>query len=677
MSRPCLFYPKLAATGIKKNKRLYLPFLITCAAMTMMLYIMLYLARNETLAAKRMGLYTQLCLQLGIIVITIFSVIFLFYSYSVIIKNRGREFGLYNILGMNKRNIALVLIWESIYTAVFSLVAGLAAGMLLSKLAELSLFKLLGIEAEDGLMIDFMAAGIACIIFAAILLLLLLYSFIRIQRYSAIQLLQSKSAGEKPPRANIFTALLGLVLLVIAYYLAVTCEAGPTAILIFFIAVIMVIIATYMLFVSGSVALCRVLMKNKRYYYKSNHFISVSTMAYRMKRNGAGLASICILSTMVLVMLSSTISLFSGIQTSPLLYSRDITVEVRLRTVENYVSDKLRDMCGAAYDTAKQAEFNPHNILSYDSLGVGSYIRDGHIYIKNPSAEDNVSQSEIRELVLITLSDYNRLENKDVTLGENEVLIYSEQSVGDTLYIDGLGECGVKTLNNVPAGLCYGEMAYPVIIAVVPDFEAMYSVFLHNLEQYGDNCSYISRYYAFDIDRDGVDENELCEEISNNLVKIAPDDGLFFYVDTKSERYEMLVSTYGGMLFLGILLGTVFVFATVLILYYKQISEGYEDRSRFEVMRSIGMTEKEIKRSINSQVLTVFFAPIAAAGVHLCFAFPLIYKTIRMLGFADSSLLALSNVICFAVFAVFYILAYRITSGVYLKIIGGKKSAQS
>ena len=376
-----LFYPKLAMNGMKKNKRLYLPYILTLVAMVMMMYITAYLARSENIANTNRGVYAQWCLWLGIIVIGIFSLIFLFYSYFVLIKNRGKEFGLYNILGMNKRNIARILLCESLFTLIISLLCGLAAGILLSRLAELCMFRLLGIEPVGTLLIDPGAIAITAAVFTAITIILLLSAFVRIGRLSAINLLHSEKQGEKPPRANFVFALFGLILLAIAYYIAITTQAGIEIIGKFFLAVLLVIIGTYMLFVSGSVALCRLLMKNKRYYYKANHFVSVSGMTYRMKRNGAGLASVCILSTMVLVMLSSTISLFSGIQTSTFVRSRDISVTLTYNSFEDKTIRNISDLCGTALDTAKSNDRIPLNTLSYDYLEVGGYFSDNTVHL--------------------------------------------------------------------------------------------------------------------------------------------------------------------------------------------------------------------------------------------------------------------------------------------------------
>lgn len=666
-----LFYPRLAANGIKKNKRLYLPYILTCVAMVMMMYITTYLARSESIANTYRGVNAQWCLWLGIIVMTIFSTVFLFYSYSVLIKNRGKEFGMYNILGMNKRNIARILTLESTFTLLISLLGGLTAGILLSRLAELCMFRLLSIEPVGGLIVDPAAIAITAAVFAGIFLLLLLYSFVRIGRLSAIKLLHSEKEGEKPPRANFVFAIIGAVLLVLAYYIAVTTQSGLEVISMFFIAVLLVIIGTYMLFVSGSVALCRLLMKNRKYYYKANHFVSVSGMTYRMKRNGAGLASICILSTMVLVMLSSTISLFSGIQTSTLVRSRDISVILKYNNYNESINRTLSDYCNTALETAKAKNYNPVNAMSYDYLELGGYYSDSTIHLAPASEKGNNSSSDIRDFYFITLADYNKTTDMNETLSDGEILIASSDKTGSEISINDK-KYKAKSVP-MPQNISYGETIYSVFFVILPDSDALYDMFLLNSQVYGENASWLNRYYGFDVDGNAADEQALCEDISNTLaVKCRYSENILPSAEGRSENLDMLVATYGGLLFLGIFLGLVFIFATVLIIYYKQVSEGYEDRERFATMRSVGMTEKEIKKSINSQVLTVFFAPLIAAGIHLTFAFPIILKTVKMLGFADSTLLFVANVICFAVFALFYIFAYKITSGIYLKIIERK-----
>lgn len=512
-----LFYPKLAVNGMKKNKRLYLPYILTFVAMVMMMYITAYLARSENIANTNRGVYAQWCLWLGIIVIGIFSLIFLFYSYFVLIKNRGKEFGLYNILGMNKRNIARILLCESLFTLIISLLCGLAAGILLSRLAELCMFRLLSIDPVGNLSVDAGAIAITAAVFTAITIILLLSAFVRIGRLSAINLLQSEKQGEKPPRANFVFALVGLILLAIAYYIAVTTQAGIEIVGYFFLAVLLVIIGTYMLFVSGSVALCRLLMKNKRYYYKANHFVSVSGMTYRMKRNGAGLASVCILSTMVLVMLSSTISLFSGIQTSTFIRSRDISVTLAYNSFEDKTIRNISDLCGTALDTAKSNDYNPVNALSYDYLEVGGYFSDNTVHLAPATDSADVSQSEIKDFFFITLEDYNKTSGRNETLSEGEILTASSDSTDGEIILN--GKKYKSRAVPMPKNISYGETVYSAFFVILPDNNTLYDIFLLNRQAYGENASWLRHYFGFDIDGSNADKQALCDSLTDILAK--------------------------------------------------------------------------------------------------------------------------------------------------------------
>ena len=303
------FYPKLALTGIRKNGRLYVPYLLTCICMVMMFYIIAFLSMNEGVGAMQGGETLQAMLSFGYYIMGVFSLIFLFYTNSFLIRRRKKEFGLYNILGMGKWNIARILVWESLIVTAVSLAGGLLCGVLFSKLAELVMVRMLGGQAAFNFTVDFSCIVQTVVLFAAIFLLILLKALRQIHVSNPVELLHSENVGEKPPKANWLVALVGAVLLGTAYVLAVTISDPISALVWFFVAVLMVILATYLLFIAGSVVFCKLLQKNKRYYYKTNHFVSVSSMMYRMKRNGAGLASICILSTMVLVMISSTMSL--------------------------------------------------------------------------------------------------------------------------------------------------------------------------------------------------------------------------------------------------------------------------------------------------------------------------------------------------------------------------------
>lgn len=322
------FYPKLAMTGIARNRKTYIPYILTCTGMIMMFYIVSFLSRSDTVAAMLGGDTMQGILSLGSGVIFIFALIFLFYTNSFLIRRRKKEFGLYNILGMGKRNLAGILVWESVIIAALSYLGGLFCGILFSKLAELVMTRLLHGSVSLGFSVDWSAILRTLGLFAIIHCLILLNALRQIHVSNPVELLRSEAVGEKPPKSNWLLALLGVLILGGAYYLALTIEDPVAALVTFFLAVVMVIVATYLLFIAGSVVLCRLLQKSKRYYYKTNHFVSVSSMVYRMKRNGAGLASICILSTMVLVMISSTMCLYIGTEdTLRAQYPRNIIVE--------------------------------------------------------------------------------------------------------------------------------------------------------------------------------------------------------------------------------------------------------------------------------------------------------------------------------------------------------------
>ena len=362
-------YPKLAWTGIKKNKRLYLPYILTCIGMVMMFYIVSFLSVNEYLGSCKGGKEIQQMLFLGCGVIGVFATIFLFYTNSFLMRRRKKEFGLYNILGMGKWNIARVLLWEGVMIAVISLAAGLFGGIVFSKVGELCMVNILEAKAVFSMSIEKSSVVATIILFSIIFALILLNGLRQLHGANPIELLHSENTGEKPPRGNWLFAFCGTVLLGGAYYLAVTIENPLEAMIIFFIAVIMVIVATYLLFVSGSITICRGLQKNKKYYYKTNHFVSVSSMVYRMKRNGAGLASICILCTMVLVMVSSTVCLYIGKEESlSSRYPKDIDITVRRGSAEKLDSENLAKRRTVINDELAKYNMVPENILDFQII---------------------------------------------------------------------------------------------------------------------------------------------------------------------------------------------------------------------------------------------------------------------------------------------------------------------
>ena len=539
-------YTRLAWDGIRKNKRLYLPYILTCVGAVTMYYMMRELRDSPLLESMKGGGSSRLVLGLGTWVIAVFSLLFLFYTYSFLIRRRQREFGLYHVLGLGKRHIALLCTLETLLTAAIALVVGLAAGVGLSFAVEQGLRSTMRTAVDFTFSINGGALLQTALLYLAIFLLILLSTLVKVGRGSAMSLLRSENYGEKPPKANVFVAVLGAVLLAVAYVMAVSIQEPLQAMLLFFAAVILVILATYLLFIAGSVALCRALQKNRNYYYQPRHFVSVSSMAYRMKRNGAGLASICILATMVLVMLSSSACLYFG-------------------------------------------------------------------------AEDSLNATSPTEF--------------DVTVW-----------VSDPATVPDLE----KTLNE--AGAAYGVDVWQQ----------------GTLEQWEDGAEWSA---AFDTGLSREQQLALSRAISSALNN--PETTWGYSTAFRAEAADDFYGTYGSLFFIGIVLSVLFICAAVLIIYYKQLCEGYEDQPRFAIMQKVGMTAADIRRSVNSQLLTVFFLPLAGAALHMAFAFPMIRRMLLLFRLTNTGLFVTTALISFAVLAVVYTLVYKATSNAYYRIVKG------
>ncbi len=671
------FYPKLAWTGIRKNKRLYTPYILTCIGMVVMFYIMSFLSTSSVLQSMPGGETMQVMLNLGCGVIGFFALIFLFYTNSFLIRRRKKEIGLYNILGMGKRNLAGVLFWETMMIAGISLAAGLLFGIVFSKLAELGMVNILGSQVNFTLSLEPKAILQTLALFAVIFALILLNTLRQIHLSNPIELLHSEHAGEKKPKANWILALIGLLVLAGAYYLAVTIEDPISTMVWFFIAVIMVITATYLLFIAGSVVICKLLQKNKRYYYKTNHFVSVSSMIYRMKRNGAGLASICILCTMVLVMVSSTVCLYVGAEDSlRSRYPRNISLDSTASSMEGFHPGQVQAVKELAAKTVERHGQTAENLLDYHVAAFAGYFHDGTFQTENSNnALISSVYQDMWQVFVVSLDDYNRLMGQNEQLEEGEALAYSTKSGfrEDSISVMGKNQITVKKFVSDFADNGIDAMQIvPSLYLFVPDVEKVVKPLKGEIDSYENPVLTYHWFYGFDLDCADDVQIPIYNEIQEGLNQsIFSQDGLTVSCESVAKERTGFYGLYGGLFFLGILLGIVFIFAAVLIIYYKQISEGYEDQSRFEIMQKVGMTRREIKKSINSQVLTVFFLPFIAAGVHLAFAFPMLNKMLAMFSLTNTALLIFVTVCCYLIFAVFYVLVYRITSRSYYTIVSG------
>ncbi len=675
-----IFFPRLAWNGIKNNRRLYVPYILTCAGMVMMTYILQYLSVSPAVMDSYGGTTIVATMLLGSFVMVIFSVIFLFYTNSFLIRRRGREFGLYNILGMDKRGIARILIWETLTTAVISLAVGFAAGIGLSKLAQLGLNNITSTDINYEFTISTDALRNTAIMFLVIFALLFIRSLVKLNLSTAVSLLGSESFGEKPPRANPIIGIGGIILLGGAYWLAVSIEDPVAALVIFFLAVIMVIVATYMIFISGSVLVCRMLQKNKKYYYNKRHFVSVASMVYRMKRNGAGLASICILATMVLVILSSTTCLYFGSESAiNARCPRDVTIRVGFHD-SAYVDDTTTQMREIITNGITSAGDTPQNLLDYRSVAIVGLLENENFEINSSSVNiyNPTSFGNLMQLVIVPLEDYNHMTGENVTLSTGEALYCAGRSALQPERVN-VGDCSftiVEFLDSVPMETEDSMLIIPTVYMVAPDFDSIAESLLGLVRDSGNTATELFWNYCFDSSLPDTEQIAMTQSIREQLLLIKPydeeTDTNYHYLSactSKASERRDFMSTFGSLLYLGILLSIVFVAAAVLIIYYKQITEGYEDKSRFEIMMKVGMTKKDIRSSINSQLLTVFYLPLIFAGLHLTFAFPFIAKIMTLFNLDNVSLLIGTTVVSFIIFALFYMLVYRLTSNAYYSIV--------
>lgn len=680
------FYIRIAWSGIRKNSRLYTPYILTCMGMVMMYYIVAFLCGSEALSAMPGGNIAREMLALGRGVIGVFALLFLFYTNSFLVRRRKKEFGLYNILGMGKWNLARVLLRESLLTAVLALAGGLAAGIVFSKFAELGMVNLLLGDVTFSLKINADAVWGTVKLFALIFLLILLSGLRQIRLASPIELLRSENTGEKPPRANWLVAAAGAALLGTAYYMAVSIDNPMDALVWFFVAVILVIVATYLLFIAGSVVICRMLQKNKSYYYRTRHFVSVSSMTYRMKRNGAGLASLCILSTMVLVMLSATLCLYVGAEDSlRTRYPRNINLTAHVREPEDLETGNAQATSGQIEAVRQLADrilqengLTPERTLEYRTADLCSVIRDGRIatYDSAAYAFQMDTYADTWQIFIVPLEDYNRLTGENEALGPDEVLVYAAKyRYGeDTVAFDDAPPRRVKrTVEKFMDNGVDAMQILPSLYIVVPDFETCVRPMLQVANASGNRLVSLNWFYGFDLAAEDAAQIRVHSLLIEELRRLSLEEPQMPRVTCESVAAERagFYGLYGGLFFLGILLGIVFLFAAVLIMYYKQVSEGYEDQARFEIMQKVGMTAKEIRKSINSQILTVFFLPLLTAGLHLAFAFPMLHKLLVLFSLTDRKLLILVTVCCYLVFALFYVLMQRVTSRAYYSIVRG------
>ncbi|MDD6396332.1 MAG: FtsX-like permease family protein [Firmicutes bacterium] len=674
-------YRTMAVQNIKKNRKMYLPYILTFVGMAAMYYIITSLASNPTLANMKRGAHTSVVmLGFGTWIVAIFALIFLFYTNSFLIKRRKKELGLYNILGMEKRHVSRILMWENLFVLAAGLGGGLLLGALFDRLIFMVLLKMLGEAVPVEFYFSWTSLIYTTLLFSAITLLIHLNSIRQVHFSNAVDLLKGGNVGEKEPKTKIITAILGAVSLGAGYLIALTTEKPIEAFGNFFIAVILVIIGTYLLFTAGSIALLKLLRKNKKYYYKPSHFISISGMIYRMKQNAVGLANICILCSAVIVTVSSTVALRicagDSIRSH---YPYDMITSLNMDFDDENQTDTFSDEAIAILNESVD------DAMSKLNLKMGESIQFTTLEFWSEQKGDMIATDNLKnpvKLCILTLDDYNNINNSSETLDENEVLYYPAgyRYNASTLRLFDRKYKVAKIIEKMPAiaaGDYAGDISIVLVVRDKDEFSSLYQIIKQKYE-YSESGLILNLLYKYYFNIDGGDKESriaLPEEFAHILSdKMYSYEGISFgYSYGGYDRaMDEEISAISGILFVGLFLGILFLTATVLIIYYKQITEGHEDFSRYQIMQKVGLTPREIKSSINSQVMTVFFLPLITAVIHMCFAYPVINKLLILLGLTDTNLFLVCIAVSTLIFAVIYTIIYFVTSRIYYGIVTQK-----
>lgn len=670
-------YFRLAATNMKNNRQLYLPYLLTGMLSAAMFYIMLAIQYDDGIRQMRGAGNLEAILIFGTYVIQIFVFVFLFYTNSFIIKRRKKEIGIYNILGMEKKHIARELAIEAVFTGVVSTGGGLVVGIVFHKLLMMLLYRITGLVTPIQFYVSGKGVFRTIVLFGVIYAAALAYDLLQVRLSNPITLLHGTSAGEREPRTKWLMALQGLCCVAAGYYIAITTENPLQALTLFFVAVVLVIVGTYSLFTAGSIAVLKLLRKNKRYYYQTKHFTAVSGMIYRMKQNAVGLANICILSTMVLVAVSTTVCLYVG--TEDALKSRyPEEIVVSGTPVWGADHEKLAEELQRTIEENGRTVTARRECTTFALFGMDE--GENGLRLTQDDGEINVNYDKLAMLDFITREDYEQYEQVSLgTLAPDEVIVVGtpaytlpELKVLDRTYRVKTVELPDEAVADSKDSVIIGS-GYYVIMADEAAFREVYEM---QSAYFGENAAQCRYELLLGIDGSRSERIACDNAVSDRLAAIASDTGLTGCHTIRGEYREhnradfMLMN--GGFLFLGLFLGSMFLMVTVLIIFYKQISEGYEDRERFAIMEKVGMSSQEVKATISGQVRMVFLLPIVTAAIHVWAAFPMIRRLLMMFGLMNGRLFALCMLGTIIAFGVIYFIVFLATSRSYYKIVGNQ-----
>lgn len=659
---------KLAVSNIKRNKGTYIPYMITCICCIAMTYMMFFVTQSKDLSVQVPdSVMVTSIMFLGIAVIYIFSFIFLLYSNNFVMKRRQKEIGLYNILGLEKGHIMKMMAVETLFTSAISIIGGIAVGILGSKLALLLLLKILHVPAQLGFYVCVTGIVVCTVLFLPVVIVTLFRNVHRVRLSQPIELLRSGNTGEREPKAKWLMALLGFICLGSGYYIAVTTKSPVTALGLFFAAVLLVMAGTYLLFTAGSIAVLKVMRWKKSFYYKIKNFTSISGMIYRMKQNAMGLASICILSTGVLLMLSTTVSLNMGIEDSLSdMFPYDAGFTFNHVTFEEV--PRLRN----AFDEAVEKEKVPYEEKITQVVLDISVARNGNDM--EILTRDTAASANVEYLTVVPEEEYEKISGKTVELKPGEILAFQENGGKGNISLNGVAYKVKEWLEEKPTYDRGNNIFYKTTIVVTKeDLQKMDAL---QKELVGKDRGYLKLEFGLyieggkeaDIKYGNLireDLEPLTETLKGEEDSVSP----WFQSSIREEHYRSFYTLNGGLLFLGIFLGFIFLVGAGMIIYYKQMSEGYEDKERFEIMQKVGMSRKEVKSAIRRQILMVFFLPLLMAVLHIIMAFPMISRLLGLLGMMNTELYILCTAGTIVVFAVIYAAIYMCTAKSYYKIV--------
>ena len=655
---------KLAISNLIKNRKLYYPFALSVILAVTISYLFYSLAFNPKIVDLRGASAIQFTLQLGLVVVTLASAIIVLYANSFVMKNRSKELGVYGMLGLEKRHLIGMTFKELLIFGLVTVTAGIGIGALFDNLIFALLLKLAKMKVELVATFQWSVVLSILLVFGFIFLVIVFLNAVRIIRMDALQLSREKAKGEKKGRFLVLQTLVGLITLGGGYYLAQSVKDPVSAVLTFFIAVMLVIFATYLLFNAGITVFLQLLKKNKRYYYQPNNLISVSNLIFRMKKNAVGLATIAILSTMVLVTMSAATSIYNGSENmKKLMYPHDFDVKGQNVEVEDL--DKLLTQ----YASEKNLTISNKDVLGYASFGLSS--QDGTKLTTFEKGQNNVMPKTV--FLVFDQKDYEKMTGQKLNLTGNEVGLWArnDQLKGQKAF--SLNNQNYSIKEEIQQDFIINHVSNQYVL-LISDYNYLVVSNLQSfLDKYQDSAIFTQFYGGMDVTASQEEQLKLADDfdayVNNFSHNLKSEDAMVYNGTTKTDAIAQMNAFFGGILFIGIFLSIIFMVGTVLVIYYKQISEGYEDRERFVILQKVGLDQKQIKQTINKQVLTVFFLPVIFAFLHLAFAYHMLSLILKVIGVVDTAMMLSVTLSICGIFALVYVLIFIITSRSYRKII--------